>query len=574
MKTLEITPLKDKKLSVLIVEKEYNEPFWMLEPLPNGQSRMLRALSKPSVGFYRFLESLLDEVKPDFVTEELGMRSENDFYQDNILAELFRKKGIPFFPVDIDENARNYLATNLDKKKEQLTRLLEALDAMSSKKDEDSLGRGYLIAYGQCMQLELEEQEREAAFPLREDWITMGIMDRARELESKNDVICVHLSSPEHASGIEKLLESMNVRVETMRLSKRVISAHVEGSRPSDSADFLQSMQIQIKPIVKRSSENAPFLLFYLDTDMKASPFDICVAYDVGYDAVIPYENVKPEDAKRIVQDALFSRGPKAVKHTCFFIGGKDAEKAEEVFKAVKGTMFPPFKSSIIVDPGGAYTTAATVVAKVERALESNKLGELKGKTCLVFGTGSVGQVATILLAKLGCNVIIASINPERKDGNEYAEKIARLLARKHGVKVKGVFAPTSASKLNLVRKADVILCAGTRGIRVLDKELFNELKLMKVIVDINAVPPLGIEGLELKDDMKEITPGIFGIGGLVIGDLKYRLEREILREARLEKEETYNYSSALLLARKILQREMSLSKLALTLSYKPSKRD
>jgi methylene-tetrahydromethanopterin dehydrogenase len=96
----------------------------------------------------------------------------------------------------------------------------------------------------------------------------------------------------------------------------------------------------------------------------------------------------------------------------------------------------------------------------------------------------------------------------------------------------------------------------------------------MKVILDINAVPPLGVEGLELKDDMKEIAPGIFGIGALAVGDLKYRLEREILREARLEKEEVYNYNSALLLARKLIKKEISLSKLALTLTYTPSKRD
>jgi len=220
METLEIAPLKEKKLSTTIVEKEYNEPFWMLEPLPNGQSRMLQALSKPSTTFYKFLENMLDEVKPDFVTEELGMRSENDFHKNNILAELFKRKGVPFFAVDIDANARNYLAANLNKKKEQLTSVLKALDVMSSRKNQDPLEKGYLIAYGQCLQLELEEQERETAFPVREDWITMGIMNHARELESKNDIASLHLSSPEHASGIEKLLESLNVRVESMRLSK------------------------------------------------------------------------------------------------------------------------------------------------------------------------------------------------------------------------------------------------------------------------------------------------------------------------------------------------------------------
>jgi methylene-tetrahydromethanopterin dehydrogenase len=574
MKTLEIEPLKDSKLSAIIVEKEYNEPFWMPEPLTSAQSHMIQALSKPSASFHGFLENLLNEVKADFVTEELGVRSEHDFYQENILAELFKKRGIPYLPVDIDANAREYLAADLDKKKEQLASVLKALDEMNGRKDQDSLEKGYLVAYGQCLQLEIEEQEKEAAFPVREGWIAMGIMDLAREQKSKNNIVCVHISSPEHADGIARLLESLNVRVETIRLERQVISAHIDTRSPINSKDFLQSIQIQVKPIIKKSSENPPYLLFYLDTDEKVSPFDICMAYDVGYDAVIPYENVKPEEAKRITQDALFSRGPKAVKHTCFFIGGKDAQKAEQVFKAITGTMFKPFKSTIIVDPAGAYTTAASVVAKAENALESNKLGQLRDKTCLVLGTGSVGQIAAILLAKLGCDVTIASINPEREDGEEYAKNIARLLAKEHGAQVKGVFAPTRADKLELIQKADVILCAGTRGVRIVDKDLFDELKLMKVIVDTNAVPPLGVEGLQLQDDMKEIAPGIFGIGALAIGDLKYRLEREMLREARLEKEGVYNYNSALLLARRILEKEISLSRLALTLSFKPSKRD
>jgi methylene-tetrahydromethanopterin dehydrogenase len=333
-------------------------------------------------------------------------------------------------------------------------------------------------------------------------------------------------------------------------------------------------MQIQVKPVIRKTSDDAPYLLFYLDTDEKASPFDICMAYDAGYNAVIPYENVTPEDAKTIVQDAIFSRGPKAVKHTCFFIGGKNAEKAEEVFKVVRDTMFPPFKTSIIIDPGGAYTTAATMVAKVEEALLSHKLGDLKDKTCAVLGTGAVGKIAAVLLAKLGCNVMIASLNPKRVNGKEYAENIARLLANRYGVKVQGVFAPTPAEKLEILKKADVVFCAGARGIRVIEKELLKELKLVKVLVDINAIPPFGIEGIKLKDDMREIESGIFGIGALTIGELKHKLEKEILREARANGKEIYNYNVALQLARKLLRKEVSPVKLTLTLSYPPVKGD
>jgi methylene-tetrahydromethanopterin dehydrogenase len=402
----------------------------------------------------------------------------------------------------------------------------------------------------------------------------MGILEHAEEFNSKKTLTCVHLCSPEHVDGIKDLLESLDVRVETLKLSKKIVSAHVESSRSEGLANILQSMQIQVKPVIRKPSDEAPYLLFYLDTDEKASPFDICMAYDAGYDVVIPYENVTPEDAKRIVQDSLFSRGPKGVKHTCFFIGGKNAEKAEEVLEAAKRTMFSPFKTSIIVDPAGAYTTATAMVAKVESALLANKLGELKDKTCAVLGTGPVGQIAAVLLARQGCHVIIASLSPKRKDGKEYAESIARLLNSKHGVKVQGVFIPTSSEKLEIFKKADVVLCAGTRGVQIIEKELFKEVKLVKVIVDINAVPPFGVEGMELKDDMREIAPGIFGIGALAVGDVKYKLEKEILREARIDGEQVYDYNPALVFARRLLQKEMSLSKLTVTLSYPPPKRN
>jgi hypothetical protein len=78
---------------------------------------------------------------------------------------------------------------------------------------------------------------------------------------------------------------------------------------------------------------------------------------------------------------------------------------------------------------------------------------------------------------------------------------------------------------------------------------------------------------MELKDDMKEIAPGIYGIGALTVGDLKYKLEKEILREARIDGEQVYDYNPALVFARRLLQKEMSLSKLTLTLSYPPPKR-
>ncbi len=570
MKTLEITPLEGKTLKVIIVEKEYSEPFWIIEPTNNHTPKnILSSRFKPSVAFCNFLEKLIDEVKPDFITEEQGNRSAKEFSEKNVIVQISQKSNIPLFAVDMDENAKGYVFSLLEEKKELRDRILKALEEMPNK---DSMEKEYLIAYGQCLQQEIEEIEREAKFSVRENWIVMGILENARKME-KEEIVCIHVSSPEHVNGVKKLLESVDAEVETIKPSKKLVFTQEKAS-PAEIEDLLKSMQIKIKPVIKKTSEEAPYILFFLDTDKRASPFDICMAYDAGFSVVVPYENVTFEEARKIVQDAIFSRDPKGVKRTCFFIGGKDMEKAEEILKVVRDSMFPPFQANTIIDPAGAYTTAAAMVAKVEDALVKSKLGSLKDKKVAVFGTGAVGRVAAVLLAKLGCNVMIVSPNPNRTNGEEYVTKLSNLLRHKYGVNVEGVFAPTPDKKAEVIKKADVIFCASVAGVRIITKEMLSEVKLVKVIADVNAVPPLGVEGMKLNDDMREFAPGIFGIGPLTIGRLKYKLEREILREARRNGKGTvYNYNYAMELARKILKGELPAAKLTVTVSYPPKER-
>jgi len=106
LKVLEITPLKDKKLTVLLVEKEYNEPFWITEPPSTQHSRMLRSLFNPSIAFNKFLANLIKKVTPNFATEELGMRSQNEFYHENVLAQILGKNNVPLFQLISTEMPR------------------------------------------------------------------------------------------------------------------------------------------------------------------------------------------------------------------------------------------------------------------------------------------------------------------------------------------------------------------------------------------------------------------------------------------------------------------------------------
>jgi len=209
LKSLEIAPLEGKILKVIIVEKEYNEPFWVIEPQNNGSPKnMLSSLFRPSIAFCNFLEKLIDETNPDFATEEQGNRSVAKFKENNALVQIFQKKGISLFLVDVDENARGYLFSSLEEKKQLRDSVVQALEELSSKKsDARSMEEEYLVAYGQCLQQELEEAEREIKFSVRESWIAMEILENARKLE-KEEVTCLHISSPEHISGVKKLLSN------------------------------------------------------------------------------------------------------------------------------------------------------------------------------------------------------------------------------------------------------------------------------------------------------------------------------------------------------------------------------
>jgi methylene-tetrahydromethanopterin dehydrogenase len=115
----------------------------------------------------------------------------------------------------------------------------------------------------------------------------------------------------------------------------------------------------------------APYILHMLSPLRHASPFDINMALDAGFQAVIPYTGVEPSDVRGLVQDAIFSRGPKGAKRTCMFIGGKNAIQALDMLEAARKSMVPPFAISVFADPAGSFTTAAALVAKVEKKISS-----------------------------------------------------------------------------------------------------------------------------------------------------------------------------------------------------------
>ena len=272
-------------------------------------------------------------------------------------------------------------------------------------------------------------------------------------------------------------------------------------------------------------------ILHMLDPMPNNSPFDINMAMDAGFDVLMPYSNVKLDSVYRLTQDAIFSRGPAGVKRTGIFLGGRDLGLAMDMLDACQQAMVPPFEVSVFADPSGAFTTAAALVACVEKELKAKHGKELKDCIALVFGgTGPVGIATGIIASLAGAET--ALVDHLLID---IASDVAKAYNRRFGCTLKGACASSEADKAQLVANADIIFCAAKAGIQVLSSAVLKEARQLKVAGDVNAVPPMGIEGIKRSDSGVPLihainAQGAVGVGALAVGNVKYRLQNKMLK--------------------------------------------
>ncbi len=294
-------------------------------------------------------------------------------------------------------------------------------------------------------------------------------------------------------------------------------------------------------------------ILHMLSPLPQVSPFDVNMALDAGFDAVIPYAGVEAKQVTGLVQDAIFSRPPKLGVKTGMFIGGKDALAALDMLDAAKKAMVPPFVVSLFADPAGSFTTAAAMVARVERVLKKDFGRDFKGVKVAVFGaTGVVGFASGVIAALEGANVTLAG-----HDGIARVGRSAEEIARRFGATVEPADASTDALKQQVVQEAEVVFSAARAGVQVLNKAQLGRASRLLVAADVNAVPPPGIEGLDAQADGVPLGVGqARGIGALAVGGTKYRTEFGLFRRMiEAEKPVSFDFRDAFALARELAAR-------------------
>jgi methylene-tetrahydromethanopterin dehydrogenase len=292
-------------------------------------------------------------------------------------------------------------------------------------------------------------------------------------------------------------------------------------------------------------------ILHMLSPLKHVSPFDANVALDSGYDAVLPYDGVTLEEVSGLVQDAIFSRPPKLGRATAIFFAGKDALLALDMMERAKKAMVPPFRCSLFADPAGSFTTAAAMVAHVERLLRRALGRELKGLRIAVFGaTGVVGFASAVIAAMEGAQVTLVG-----HDGPARVSRSAGEIERRFGVAPQAADGSDPGRITAILQRVDVALCAGRAGVRILDTGMLRASPNLLVVADVNAVPPLGVEGLDVGADGTKLEGGALGIGALAIGPTKSATESGLFRRMiAAEKPVAFDFRDAFALARELVR--------------------
>jgi hypothetical protein len=259
-------------------------------------------------------------------------------------------------------------------------------------------------------------------------------------------------------------------------------------------------------------------ILIQLDTDTQPSVFDRVVAIDAGADELFSYGGVRPEQVRDLVHGAIFTRGPDDLKNTALFVGGSDVAAGERLLAEALKHMIPQYslQVSVMLDANGANTTAAAAVRLARR--------QLTGLNCapalVLGGTGPVGQRVAFLLAHERAAVRVGSRQKER------SEKVCATIRQRKPEATLEAVATASPQELAAALDGQVlVVAAGAAGVVLLPKPARLACKTLRVAIDLNAVPPLGIEGFEVTDKARE-RDGVACFGAVGVGGTKMKIHK------------------------------------------------
>ncbi len=271
--------------------------------------------------------------------------------------------------------------------------------------------------------------------------------------------------------------------------------------------------RLRVQPVSK------PKILLQLDCDQQPSVFDAVVAIDAEVDHLFRHGSVTPENVRDLVYGAIFTRGGSDLKNTAIFIGGADVAAGEALLAAVEKTFFGP-RVSVMMDANGANTTAAAAALCAMRHVPAQEMHAL-----VLGGTGPVGQRVARLLAGEGARVRLASRSAARA-----AQTCETIAAAVPGTKLEPWATDSSEATEAALEGVNVVIAAGAAGVELLSAASRERAEALKVAIDLNAVPPVGLEGVRPTDHATSAS-GVIVYGALGVGRLKMKIHKACIRQ-------------------------------------------
>lgn len=259
-------------------------------------------------------------------------------------------------------------------------------------------------------------------------------------------------------------------------------------------------------------------ILLQIDPDQHASVFDSVVAIDCGVDHLLPRANVDEDALVGLVHGTMFTRGPQDLQNTAIFFGGSDVPLTDKLVAKTKSIFFGPMRVSLMSDPNGSNTTAAAAV------LCALNHSDTFDKVTVLAGTGPVGRRIARLIAPFSSQVQVCSRRVEK------AESICKEISQETGL---DNFSPCQAADNADVQIAlhgsELVFAAGAAGVELAGEGWMQLHDSIKVAIDINAVAPSGLHGVEVIDNGTERS-GKVCYGAIGVGGLKMKIHKQCIR--------------------------------------------
>ena len=247
--------------------------------------------------------------------------------------------------------------------------------------------------------------------------------------------------------------------------------------------------------------------ILHMVTPLKhMSPFDVNMALDAGYDAVLPYtqRDARGGDRPRAGRDLLAAARRSARAPRCSSAARTRALALDMLDEGQEGA--GAAVRHLVLRRSGrlVHHRRRDGGLRRESCCSDKKQRDLKGLKVAVFGaTGVVGFSAAVIAALEGADVTLVGY-----DGHQARER--RRDRDQGALRRRRCTRPTAATtskKTGDPRDARRCFAPGAPACRSCHARQLAAATKLLIVADVNAVPPAGIEGLDVNANGDELTP-------------------------------------------------------------------